>query len=143
MPKKFYSKELPDQPVYVNGFPLRFDIVETEDPTLIRELDNCVRNGMGGVVAITQEQYAEEVKKKELGILSNGSSNKPPWRTELSANQRLNAAVVGGSFAKPQQPPQVAIERQPQQMPDKLSVPDASEFVIKPPATAKLNKPMP
>lgn len=107
--RKFYSKEIPESPVYVAGHPLVFDVLETEDAALIAELDKCVARGVGGVMTITQEQFEVEVKKKSNGQLSNGSLRPKQQRQELSAMQLAGLRAVEGAgkvsqFARPQQP---------------------------------------
>jgi hypothetical protein len=144
---KWYSKELPDAPVYVNGFPLRFDFLATEDPTLIAELDKCAHRGMGGVVSITQEEYEVEVKKKDSSIQSSNSLNPPPHRTELQAFHRVDAKRVAeavanpasrrGMFARPQTGDRPVHQNQQESMPDPIQIPSPNAFVV--PPTAKLS----
>lgn len=129
---------------------MRFDLLETSDPTLIAELDKCVARHIGGVVAITPEEYAEEQNKKKL--LSSSNNSKPQHRQELSALQLdprrvveavANPAPRGGMFAKPQVPPandQLANGHIQHQMPEPIEVPTPESFVVKPPPTAKLNQ---
>jgi len=138
---KYYQKELPESPIFVRGAPLRFDIMATEDPVLIGELTNCVNGHFGGIIEITEEQYAEELKKKESRKASNASSNSQQWRQELSAlHQPQRNAAVAGSFARPQQPLPDQMSPSPRvPMPDPLTVPTPADFVFKPP-TAKVNK---
>lgn len=151
MPNRHFLKELENQPVWIRGAPIRFDILETDDPILIEELDNCIRGARGGIVSISEEQYAVELKKKENAKSSASSSSSQPWRKELSSPEALRAAVhQGGSFARPQEPRpfnQFAMQQTPRlapaEMPAPLAVPDASEFVLKPAPTAKLKKPKP
>lgn len=107
--RKFYSKEIPESPVYVAGHPLVFDYLETEDAALIAELDKCVARGIGGVMSVTQEQFEVEVKKKNNESPLNGHSKQRQQRPELSALQLAGLrAVEGGGkvsqFARPQQP---------------------------------------
>jgi len=107
--RKFYSKEIPESPVIVNGISMRFDIIETEDPVLIRELDKCIAASVGGVMSITAEQFAEGVKKKASGIPSEDSLRHKQQRQELTSIplDALRAAGVGsakGQFASPQLP---------------------------------------
>lgn len=146
---KYYMKDLPDNPVWVNGFPLRFDILETGDQTLINELDRCIARQAGGITALTKEQYDEEAKKKASG--NNWPNNlKPAFkRTELSALQGLPVAGdagnpnVGfrngaGTFARPQQfIPNNGIQAANPSMPDPIEIPKMESFTIKPPPTAK------
>lgn len=156
MATRYYSKEMPEQAVYVNGVPLRFEILETSDPTLIAELDNCIAKSRGGVIAISAETYAAESKKKENGSLSESDLRHKRQRQELSALQ-LNphhAAVEGfqanGMFAKAQER-----EHKPHNqfglpkagvgpsgggaMPDPIEIPAAKDFVPPKPATAKFS----
>lgn len=150
--RKFYSKELPESPVYVAGHPLVFDFLETEDAALIEELDKCIARHVGGVVSITEDQFREEVKKKENGSPSAASLRPKLQRTELQAIQWdvLRAAAGTGhvsQFAK------VQADRRPHarhglpnpmgpsatdKMPDPLEVPTAESFgdIVRPP-TAK------
>lgn len=142
--QRFFKKEIPEAPVFCMGHPLRFDVLETSDPMLVAELDKCVTRGVGGVVSISEEEYQEEIKKKELLRLSN-SSSKPPHRQELSAlrlDARRVVEAVGnpapkiGQFAKPQVPP--AVQRNGHEpMPEPIEVPTPESFVIKPPPTMK------
>lgn len=106
---KFYQKEMPETAVVINGNSMRFDLLETADPILIGELDNCIARGVGGVMSITEAQYQEEVKKKQLGNPSHDSLNPRRQREELSANHLLNLRAAGavgnnanGQFAQPQ-----------------------------------------
>lgn len=148
MPTRWFAKELPTSPIWVMGYPLRFDFLETSDGALISELDNAIRNRMGGVSSITQEEYADQVKKKEQENLSGNNSNQKQWRTELVSPHLQDQVAAGnrGSFAKPQQPPAVApqlLNPQPHELPDKLSVPSPESLKIPKPPVAKLNKPSP
>lgn len=137
MSNRYYSKELPDAPVYVAGNPLTFDFLETGNPVLIAELDNCVRRGVGGVSEISSETYAEEIKKKERERLS-GNNSKPQYkRTELSFIGSPGAAAHGSSFTRRQQPEAnhaPSVNGQP--MPDPIEVPGAASFTL--PPTAKM-----
>lgn len=147
MPTRWFAKELPTSPIWVMGYPLRFDFLETSDGALIAELDNAIRNRMGGVSSITQEEYKIETEKKTQETLLGINSNPAPWRKELVAPhfQEQNVAARG-SFAKPQQPPAAApqlLNPQPHEMPDALSVPSPESLKIPKPPTAKLNKPSP
>lgn len=150
MPTKWYQKEIPESPVFISGHPMRFDILETSDPILVTELDKCAARGIGGVMAITQEQYKSESEKKTLQNLSNGSS-KLPHRQEISALQldarRVveavgNPAPRGGMFSRPQVPTDSHRENgnSHQQMPEPIEIPAPASFVIKQPPTAKIGK---
>lgn len=161
--RKFYSKEIPDSPVYVAGHPLTFDILETQDAALIVELDKCVNKGVGGVLSLSEEQFNEELKKKETGKLSANSLRPRQSRTELSAIQLagLHVAVDGvrpSQFARPQQPDHRPHTRHglpfggglngkappPANAPDPIEVPTAQSFpeVFQKPPTAKMSEVM-
>lgn len=144
---KYYRKEIPEAPVFVAGHPYRFDILSTEDPILISELDKCVARHVGGVIAISKEEYEEEVKKKEqLNLLRNNS--KPQQRQEISA-LRLDARRVveavsnpaprTGMFAKPQVPPDHQSNGEKRQTPDPIEVPSPESFQVRPPPVMKLS----
>jgi hypothetical protein len=149
---RYYSKEIPDSAVFVNGAAMRFDILETSDATLIAELDKCIARGIGGVLSITAEQYAEELKKKADGNLSGFNSNSRPQRRELSAHQLGGLRAAGesgnanGQFAAPQQPDRARNQhglgaiREPAKMPDPIEVPTTESFagMFSKPPTAKL-----
>jgi hypothetical protein len=144
--QRHYRKEIPESSVFIAGHPMRFDILETEDPMLIAELDKCVARGIGGVIQITPEEYAEEVKKKEQWKLLN-SSSKPQHRQEISAlrlDARRVVEAVGnpspkiGQFAKPQIPTDGhRLASPPKEMPEPIEVPSPDSFVIKPPPTMR------
>ena len=149
---RYFQKEIPDSAVFVNGSAMRFDILETNDATLIAELDKCIARGIGGVLSITEEQYAEEAKKKAEQISSGFSSNNRPQRRELSAHQLGGLRAAGesgnahGQFAAPQQPERARNQhgmgpiREPAKMPDPIEVPTNESFAgmfTKPP-TAKM-----
>lgn len=150
---RYYSKEIPESGVVINGTTMRFDLLETEDPVLIAELDKCVARGVGGVISITQEQFEEEVKKKASGLQSPSSWNSRRQRQELSANQLVALRAVGrdgdanGQFATPQ----VGRDHKPRNgfglgrgngpAPDPIEVPTAETFaaVFAKPPTAKMS----
>jgi hypothetical protein len=147
---KHYKKEIPEAPVFVMGHPMRFDLLETQDPTLIAELDKCVTRGIGGVMSIAPEEYSEEIKKKELWSQSNNSL-KPQQRQELSAlrlDARRVVEAVGnpaprvGMFAKPQVPTEDRNRSNGngQPMPEPIEVPTPESFVVKQPPTMKMSE---
>ncbi len=152
MPNKFYLKELPDTAIYLAGAPFKFDILETADPLLISELNKCVARGIGGVVEITEEQFREEVKKKESSSSSRLSLNQPRGRQELSAlHARRVAEAVGrgstflenGTFAAPQHDRQRTLPVSGRPMPDPIEIPSPHSFdsvFMKPPPTAKASE---
>lgn len=136
---KYYAKDLPESPVFVLGHPMMFEFLETGDPTLIAELDNCVRRGVGGVREISAETYAEELKKKELEKRFGNNSKPQHRRTELSFIGSPGAAAHGSSFTRRQQPEvnhAPSVNGQP--MPDPIEVPVASSFAL--PPTAKMKE---
>lgn len=147
--QRHFKKEIPESAVFVLGHPMRFDLLQTEDPMLIAELDKCVARGVGGVISISPEEYSEESKKKAQSSLLNNNS-KPPHRQELSALQLdarrvveavSNPAPRSGMFAKPQIPtdgPRFNGNQKP--MPEPIEVPAPESFVIKPPPTMKLSQ---
>ncbi len=140
---KFYAKEIPLSPVFIGGFPLKFEVLATEDSALITELDKCVTRGVGGVIALTKEQYDEAIKKKENETPSSLSSRPPRWRTELSAlpsgaQRAVEAAVKngahggdGGQFAHPQiggRFERAVLPTSGRPVPDPIEVPSAEAF---------------
>lgn len=136
---RFFRKELSDQPVYVNGHPVRFDILETSDPALIAEMENCIRRNSGGIYEITAEQFADEIKKKEQEKLSGGSLKPRHQRQGLSALQFGNPGAAAASrFARPQipalNPERASVSHQ---MPDPIEVPTAASFALPPTARVK------
>src|SRR4030095_9689667 len=84
---KYYRKEIPEQAVLIFGHPYRFDFLATEDTSLIHELDKCIAKQRGGVIAITQEEYDSELKKKATEQLLRDSSKPPHQRQEIRAPQ--------------------------------------------------------
>jgi len=95
----FYSKELPETPVWVGGMPVKFDILKTEDPKLIEHLEACIKNQCGGVIRIDEATYESELKKKANGSPSAFDSKLRPHRLELSA--RLNLAAGAAAEGTP------------------------------------------
>lgn len=82
MSTAYYSKELPDQPIYILGRAYRFDVFATDDQELIRHLDSAARKHVGGVFKITKSEYeqAQELKKKPQ---SQTFLTKQPGREEV------------------------------------------------------------
>lgn len=140
---KYFFKELPDTPIYIAGHPLRFDIMQTSDPALINEFENCIRRHQGGIVEITAERYAEELKKKEQETLS-GNNLRPQQRQVLSALHLGNPGAAAASrFAKPQMSDWQRGNGNPANtpvahpMPDPIDVPTAASFALPPVAKMK------
>jgi hypothetical protein len=151
--RKFYAKELPESPVYVAGHPLIFDFMETEDSALIAELDKCVARHVGGVVEISEEQFIDEIKKKETGNNSANSLRPRLQRTELQAVQWDALRAAGGGVSSQFAKPQLQREHRPHNRsglpsgaspngthptPDPIEVPTAESFGEIRPPTAKL-----
>lgn len=140
---RFYRKELPETPVYVNGAPIRFDILKTEDPTLISHLDACIREQRAGIIAITEEEYEVEAKKKANGKSSAYDSSPRLRRQELSARPNLAAGGADDTaraFQRVAAMPQVGgpgtSPVSGRQMPDPIQVPSPEKFsgvFVKPP----------
>lgn len=111
MPTKYYRKEIPEMPFYVHGTPLKFEVLETSDTELMKELDKAILFGRGGIIAITQEEFEVEAKKKPNGTISESGYKQKQHRHELSAlhqDPRLAAEVgegirLGGTFARMQE----------------------------------------
>lgn len=108
MPTKYYRKDIPQMPVYVHGIPLKFEILETSDASLITELDKCIHFGRGGISEITKEQFDEDAKKKPSGTISESVYKQNRNRLELSSphlsqNPAAEGGInIGGAFARPQ-----------------------------------------
>lgn len=99
---KYYLKELPEQAIYIGGKAFKFDVLETNDQWLQSELDSAIRQGIGGIISLTKEQFAEESKKKLnatqlLPSLQRQSEIRPQW----SSGGGARPAVVLGSQQKP------------------------------------------
>lgn len=107
---RYYRKEIPEMPVYVNGTPLKFEVLETADPVLIQELDRCIQFGRGGIISITAEDFTEESKKKPTEISSESGYKQQRQRQELSSQLTAQSLAVDGdsrirvgqTFASPQ-----------------------------------------
>lgn len=135
---RFFQKELPDAPILIRGHPIRFDVMETSDAALISEFENCIRRHQGGIVEITADKYADEVKKKEQESLSGFNSKPQHQRQELSAHQFGNPGAAAASrFARAQQPQQPQAQQVAHPMPDPIEVPTAASFALPPVARVK------
>ena len=111
MTKRYYAKEIPESPCWIFGQPYRFDLLATEDPVLIQELDKCVRKGIGGISALSESNYTEELKKKQDEKLLQSFSKPSQRRNELSAlnlspsaSRAVGRLSSGGTFAQRQRP---------------------------------------
>ncbi len=147
MTPKCYRKELPDQPVWINGSPIKFNVIRTKDPVMIKNLDACIAGQRGGIIAINEAEYEEEAKKKLSGNSSDNGS--PRMRQQgLSAANR-NLAAVAGAESAPQPKmamPQLGPGHSPvngRPMPDPIMVPSPNQFssLLKQPPTAKITPP--
>lgn len=106
----FWLKEIVDRKLFLpSGAPVPFEsvdgiygILSTEDPFIAIELEKSVRNHVGGVMKLTEEEYSEWKKK----LLLQGSQPSlpreretlgaiPPAELQKLRSQGL-AAVVGG-----------------------------------------------
>lgn len=119
----YYSKELPQQPFFVNGKAYRFDLIQLDDPALIQHFDSAAWKGIGGIIKISREDYESAIKKKTL---KPSSSSKPQQREEVK-QKRLSYGQKKSRSASVA----VAVKPEPDQPPD-LS--DMSQYI---PKTAK------
>lgn len=153
MPTKWYRKELPTQPIWINGSPVKFDVLQTSDPVMIANLDAAIANQRGGIIAITKEEFDVEDKKKASGKPSDNGSPRN-HRQELSAPNRNLAAVAASDIARAQSvPPNIRAAMAPggqpgspvngRPMPDPIMVPSANQFqgLLSKPTTAKITPP--
>mgnify|MGYP000022248475 CR=1 FL=1 len=92
---KYYKKEIPEMPVYVNGTPLKFEVLETADPLLIAELDKCIQFSRGGVSEISAAEFEEESKKKQNATRSESGYKQQRQRQELSSQQLAQSLAAG------------------------------------------------
>jgi len=150
---KWYRKEIPDQAILVFGQPFRFDLLATEDQSLIHELDKCIAKQRGGVVGITKEEYDLESQKKITENLLRDSSKPPHQRHELKAHplpqDRRAVEVVanpggrrGGMFARPQMGRDGTAlngRHDTSPMPDPIQIPSPTQFITPPTANISPN----
>jgi hypothetical protein len=97
MSTSYYSKELPDQPIYINGKPYRFELLATDDPALSRHLDSAAAKHVGGIIKLSKAEFdaAQDLKKKQT---SQPSFQKRLGREEVKQkiiprNQRSRGAA--------------------------------------------------
>lgn len=119
MSTSYYSKELPDQPLYINGAPYRFEFLATDDPALIKHLDNAAAKHVGGIIKIDKAAYdqAQDLKKKGS---QPSFSQKRPGREEVrqkllpSRQKSRGAAAAVESEGNPVEltPEQAALKAQ-------------------------------
>lgn len=153
---RYYRKEIPESPIYIFGKPLKFEILETADASLIAELDKCIAHGRGGVIAISQDEYEAEKKTCQREMRSDSVYKQNRQRLELSSplfGQHLavdaaNEIRISGAFARPQErehtpnnqfglPAGAVGPGNSKAMPDPIELPKAED--MKPP-TAKLSE---
>src|SRR5678816_1972797 len=136
MATRYYRKDIPEMPVYISGTPLKFEVLATADALLIGELDKCIQHGRGGVIAISEEEYNETVKKNTSETISESVYKQKQQRQELSALQIQQSLAAGGA---------VRIESAFSQLPTREATPH-NQFGLPQsafgPSEAK-NKPMP
>lgn len=111
-------------PIWVNGHPLKFSCLKTEDQWLINELRSAIKQGIGGVYELKDEtEYNECVKKnKEEKLRSNfRSSEILPAHLSQQPHQfiRQGARVAVDADSTP-----------PREMPDPITVPDPKTFIM-------------
>ena len=134
---RFFAKELADSALYIMGHPMKFDIMATQDTLLIAELDKCVKKGIGGVTTISESQYQEEVKKKELGTNSPSSSNGQRKQVLSALHLSQNVRPVAGRQINVQPGASQVTGR----MPEPIEVPSPQSFGLPPIAkTIDVNK---
>ena len=133
MAMKFYRKELPTQPIYVNGRPMLFDVTATEDPVLISQLDAAIAGHRGGIESITEEEYQSEVQKKTTEKRSGDDSRNRRFELSaihLGAHAAAGAVNLSSSDVRiPGQPVSTAV-RLPsgRELPDPILVPSPNQF---------------
>ena len=120
----YFSKELPDQAIYVNGHPFRFSCLKTADQWLITELRNAIKQGIGGVYELKDEAaYNECVKKNNVEKSLRNSRRSEILPAHLSQQPHqfkkpdARVAVAGGNVP-------------PKELPDPITVPDAKTFTM-------------
>ena len=148
MSKRYYRKELPEAPVFIAGHPFTFEVYATEDPKMIEELDRCATRGVGGVIAITEEEFKVADQKKTIESGSGSSFKQQNHnRVEISALRALHAVegrdrgIAAGTFNRPHNGQPNTLPASGRPMPDPISVPSPNQFsgiFLKPPS-AKLS----
>ena len=119
---RYFLKEKTSRPLYLpNGAKAPFEsaggdygLLQTTDEYLIKELDTAVKMHVGGVVALSAEEYATWVEKKKASKQSSNSSQPkdrevlgPIPFQQLQAIRAAGAAAVVSGIA-PGQPTVVA-----------------------------------
>lgn len=82
MSTSYFAKELPEQPIYINGQAMRFDVFATSDPDVIQKLSSAAAKRVGGVLVITKEQYESALEDKKK-VQSNPSLKRRQGREEV------------------------------------------------------------
>ncbi len=92
--KLYFKKELGlERPIWINGAPVRFDVIALEESDAIApHLLNAARKKVSGVVQLTSEQYEEELKKK--------ASVRPPKRQREEVKQQALPYARSGSVRR-------------------------------------------
>jgi hypothetical protein len=143
---RYFRKEIPEQAILVFGQPFRFDLLATEDQSLIHELDKCIAKQRGGVIAIEKDEHDSELKKKLTENLLRDNSKPPHQRQELKAHplpqDRRAVEVVanpggrrGGMFARPQVGRDGTVlngRHDASPMPDPIQIPSPTQFITPP-----------
>jgi hypothetical protein len=119
---RYFLKEKLSRPLYLpNGAKAPFEsvggdygLVATEDEYLTKELDKAVKMHVGGIVALTAEEYNSWIEKKKASEQSSNSSQPkdrevmgPIPFQQLQAIRAAGAAAVVSGIA-PGQPTVVA-----------------------------------
>lgn len=100
--KTFWLKEIVLNKLFLpSGAPVPFEsvdgtygILETEDPYIASELAKAVRNHVGGVMSLTEDQFSEWKKKTSLVGIA----------TFLAARQGESGADSAGGVAEAPKP---------------------------------------
>lgn len=117
----WYEKELPDQSIYIGGRSYRFDLLETSDQFLIQHLDNAAKKHVGGIIKLTQEEYAQKKTNP-----SSASLRGPGKREEVRQK-------VVSNFQRRQRGASAAVEGKPEGSATPVqAVQDAASFVPQP-----------
>ena len=156
---RHFLKELPNQALFLpNGAKVPFEdigggygLLATADQYLIAELDKAVRAHTGGVIPLTEAEYAQWNEKKKLSASSSGLSQPrdrealgPIPFQQLQAIRAAGAAAVVSAPLPPGTPniissPNQSAQQAGQQRVEPLSVP--SSFSKPVPRVGKIPKP--
>jgi len=133
---RYFLKELVKIPLYIpNGATVPFEdiggnygLFQTADPYLIGELDKAIKNRVGGVIPLTEEEFTTWQKKKAASPSS--SPSQPSGRQELQPIpfqqlQQLRAAGAAAVGSPILASPGQAAQQAQQQKVEPLSIPSA------------------